>query len=144
MSKGIEQLAYEHMLLARHSSALGRTRREGGLERSAYILLSRLEGQGPMTVNELSDAFLLDTSTIHRQVTVLLKEGLLERFPDPGGRMVRKLRMTEDGQKALERHRSVACQTLDDLLTDWPEEDVMTFVDYLCARRRRASSRWSR
>jgi DNA-binding MarR family transcriptional regulator len=131
-SENIEQLAYEHMLLTRHSSALGRKVRDGeGLERSAHILLSRLESQGPMTVAELSDAFLLDTSTIHRQVTPLLKAGLLERFPDPDGRLVRRLRLTEAGEKALRRHREAVHARLAELVADWDEEDVAAFVGYI-------------
>jgi len=131
MTREIDRLAYEYMLLTRHTSSLGRKGRDGGLERSAYILLSRIDAQGPMTVNELSEAFLLDTSTIHRQMTALLRNGLVERFPDPDGKLVRRFRITDTGMKALTAQRSYAENTLADLVADWPDEDVQTFLDYL-------------
>nr|MYU47814.1 hypothetical protein [Streptomyces sp. SID7803] len=58
-SRPTEEVEYEQMLLGRHSLA---DHRGGGrhkyalLDRSAYILLSRLRVQGPMSNGELSDA----------------------------------------------------------------------------------------
>ena len=124
MDAGIEQLALEHMLLTRHSSALGRRRNENSLERSAYILLSRLEAQGPMSTAELSEAFLLDTSTIHRQMTALLRAGYVERFADTEGRLVRRFRMTPEGEQALVQHRSGLQELFAGLVEDWSAEDV--------------------
>lgn len=127
MDAGIEQLAMEHMLLTRHSSALARRREENGLERSAYVLLSRLEAQGPMSTAELADAFLLDTSTIHRQMTALLRSGLVERIAGPDGRPVRRFRMTAKGAEALVAHRSRLQELVAALVEDWPTDDVEQF-----------------
>ncbi len=127
MDAGIEQLALEHMLLTRHSSALARRRNEAGLERSAYILLSRLEAEGPMSTAELADAFLLDTSTIHRQMTALLRAGLVERFAGSEGRLVRRFRMTSQGEQALAEHRAHLQELIAGLVEDWPVEDVEQF-----------------
>ena len=42
-------------------------RRPDHLERSAYLVLRRLRIEGPMSIGELSEAFGLDNSTVHRQ-----------------------------------------------------------------------------
>ncbi|MFC6152084.1 MarR family winged helix-turn-helix transcriptional regulator [Nocardioides yefusunii] len=131
MDAGIEALVLEHMLLTRHSSALGRQRSGSGLERSAYILLSRLEVDGPLTTAELADVFLLDTSTVHRQMTALLKGGLVERFADSTGRLVRRFRMTDEGERALVAHRAHLQELFADLVADWDSADVTSFVAHL-------------
>ncbi|KPC92543.1 transcriptional regulator [Streptomyces sp. NRRL F-6602] len=106
-------------------------RRNGALERSAYILLSRLEVQGPMSIGELSDAFGLDASTLNRQTAAVLRAGLAERVPDPQGGMARKFRMTEAGVEALREEREGVVASLDRVMADWPEEDIAAFAAYL-------------
>ncbi|MER7657722.1 MarR family winged helix-turn-helix transcriptional regulator [Streptomyces albidoflavus] len=121
------------MLLGRHSFLHQRAgrRRNGALERSAYILLSRLEVQGPMSIGELSDAFGLDASTLNRQTAAVLRAGLAERVPDPEGGMARKFRMTEAGVEALREEREGVVASLDRVMADWPEEDIAAFAAYL-------------
>ncbi|MCP9948511.1 MarR family winged helix-turn-helix transcriptional regulator [Actinomadura madurae] len=71
---------------------------EGGLlERSAYILLSRVRIEGPMSIRQLSEAFDLDPSTLNRQTSAMLRAGLVERIPDPEGGIARKFRITSEG-----------------------------------------------
>ena len=58
MVRPTHEVEYEQMLLSRHgwmNHRGGRTK-DGVLERSAYILLSRIRIQGPMSIGELSDA----------------------------------------------------------------------------------------
>src|SRR6188472_1211030 len=64
MVRPTHEVEYEQMLLSRHEVMRHRT---GQLERSAYVLLSRIRLQGPMSIGELSEAFGLDASTLNRQ-----------------------------------------------------------------------------
>ncbi|WP_436735738.1 MarR family winged helix-turn-helix transcriptional regulator [Streptomyces sp. BBFR102] len=133
MGRATREVEYEQMLLSRHFSLhqRGGRRRDGALERSAYILLSRLEVQGPMSIGELSDAFGLDASTVNRQTAAVLRTGMAERIPDPEGGMARKFRMTEAGARTLREEREGIVASLERVMADWPEEDVAAFADYL-------------
>ncbi|WP_308168109.1 MarR family transcriptional regulator [Nonomuraea sp. NEAU-A123] len=91
---------YETMLLGRHNLT-ARSRREGGLlDRSAYILLSCIRVEGPMSIRQLSEAFGLDASTLNRQTAAMLRDELVERIPDPDGGIARKFRITDEGEPA--------------------------------------------
>lgn len=78
-------LEYELTLFARHHLTTQQSRPGQYLERSAYLLLTRLEAAESMSLRELAQALGLNVSTINRQVAPLLKRGLIERFPDPTG-----------------------------------------------------------
>jgi len=65
-------IEHETMVMGRHVHMGARSSREiGGLERGAYILPSRLQMQGPMTIAQLSEAFGLDAATLNRQTAAL-------------------------------------------------------------------------
>lgn len=132
---GIALLEQELMLLGRHS-ALKSSYGEGTdadvqLERSAYILLSRIELDGPLSIGQLAEAFGLDTSTVNRQTAAMLRAGLAERIPDPGGGMARKLRITAEGERRMRAHRSWVHAGLDDLLAEWSPQEVADFCRFL-------------
>ncbi|MFD7714068.1 MarR family winged helix-turn-helix transcriptional regulator [Streptomyces sp. NPDC059785] len=121
------------MLLSRYMHLhKGKGRREGSvLDRSAYIVLSRIRMQGPMSIGQLGDAFGLDASTLNRQTAAAMRAGLVERIPDPEGGMARKFRITEEGERRLDEERAGIVGSLDRIMADWPEEDIAAFADYL-------------
>ncbi|MFE7242338.1 MarR family winged helix-turn-helix transcriptional regulator [Streptomyces sp. NPDC057580] len=133
MARATHEVEYEQMLLSRHSfvNQRGRHRKDGALERSAYILLSRIRMQGPMSIGELSDAFGLDASTLNRQTAAITRTGLVERIPDPDGGMARKFRITDEGTRVLDKEREDIVRSLDRVMADWPEEDITAFASYL-------------
>ncbi|GAA2905033.1 MarR family winged helix-turn-helix transcriptional regulator [Streptosporangium fragile] len=133
MDKPTHLVECETMLIGRHSHlAVPRTRREGGLlDRSAYILLSRIEIEGPMSIGQLSEAFGLDPSTLNRQTSAMLRAGLVERIADPEAGIARKFRITEEGELRLRQERSKNISALEKILADWSPEEVTTFAAYL-------------
>ncbi|MCI2416821.1 MarR family transcriptional regulator [Saccharopolyspora sp. K220] len=133
MDKPTHLIEYENMVLGRHRHmAAPRDRRDGGqLDRSAYILLSRIRIEGPMSIGQLSDAFGLDASTLNRQTSAVLRAGLVERVPDPDGGIARKFRLTEKGERCLEEARQESIRGLEKVLADWTAEEVATFAAYL-------------
>lgn len=134
MMRPTAEVEYEQMLLSRHGLPDHRRggRRTGGLlERSAYVLLSRIRVQGPMSIGELSDAFALDASTLNRQTAAAMRSGLVERIPDPDGGMARKFRITDKGERLLDEERESNIHGLDKVMADWSEEDVAAFAGYL-------------
>ncbi|GAA2504678.1 MULTISPECIES: MarR family winged helix-turn-helix transcriptional regulator [Actinomycetes] len=132
MGKPSHLVEFEHMVLGRHQlSSTTRRYQEGRMERSAYIMLSRIEVQGPMSIGQLSDAFQLDVSTVNRQTAHAMRAGLLERIPDPEGGMARKFRLTGEGERKLREERELHVQDLDRVFEDWSAEDVENFARYL-------------
>ncbi|MGW0684060.1 MarR family winged helix-turn-helix transcriptional regulator [Streptomyces sp. NPDC002754] len=132
MNKPSHLVEFEHMVLGRHQLGSEKRRRQADrLERSAYIMLSRIQAQGPMSIGQLSDAFLLDASTLNRQTASAMRAGLLERIPDPDGGMARKFRLTEEGERHLDEERETHVQELDRVFEDWSADDVENFARYL-------------
>jgi DNA-binding MarR family transcriptional regulator len=127
-----ELIEYEMMVLGRHVHMGAPSKRtSANLERSAYILLSRLQGEGPMSIGQLSEAVGLNASTLNRQTAALVAAGLAERIPDADGGMARKFRITPEGNRRLDEARTELVAGLDKVLTDWPAADIAAFADYL-------------
>lgn len=132
MEKPIREIEFEIMLLGKHGLAASTARREGGLlDRSAYVLLSRLRMQGPMSIRQLSDAFGLDQSTLNRQTSAMLQAGLVDRIPDPEGGIARKFRITAQGERKLSSDRERIVGSLEKIMGDWTPADVEVFAAYL-------------
>ncbi|MFB7280240.1 MarR family winged helix-turn-helix transcriptional regulator [Streptomyces hydrogenans] len=133
MDAATDRVEFETMLLSRHSHLHApRTRvGSGGLDRSAYVLLTRIRMHGPMSIGQLSDAFGLDASTLNRQTAAMLRSGVVERIADPEGGIARKFRITEEGERRLEADRSFNIGGLERIMEHWPAEDVIRFADFL-------------
>ncbi len=126
MQDPIAVVEYESTIFGRHQLTMLRSSGTDGLERSAYLLLSRLDVEGAMTLAQLSEAFGLDTSTLNRQARAVLEAGLAERVADPEGGQARKIRLTEAGRDALQRRRAVRVAGLGRVLAEWDPDDVRT------------------
>lgn len=126
----LHEMQYELMLFFRYhlrphyKSSLA-------LERSAYVLLNRLEHCDPMTLKELSQALRLDTSTIHRQVGALMRHEHVAYVPGVAGEVARRIAPTEAGIEALVEARTSYEQGLRDVVGDWPPEKQRAFMGML-------------
>jgi DNA-binding MarR family transcriptional regulator len=128
-----EHIERELLILTRHLDMTSpHSKRHGRvLDRSAYVLLSRIEKQGPMSISDLVDAFGLAASTFTRQTGALLREGLVERTLDPNGSIARKFRITEEGGKRLRHDRAIVAAGLAMAFADWPERRLRRFISDL-------------
>ncbi|MFJ5710620.1 MarR family winged helix-turn-helix transcriptional regulator [Streptomyces sp. NPDC093105] len=132
VEKATDRVEFETMLLSRHSHLHApRARVGGGLDRSAYVLLTRIRMHGPMSIGQLTDAFGLDASTLNRQTAAMLRAGVVERIPDPDGGIARKFRITEEGERRLAADRSYNIGGLQRIMEHWSPEDVTRFADFL-------------
>jgi DNA-binding MarR family transcriptional regulator len=133
MTDPIRDVERETMLVNRHSFLRGTGAQPAGarLERSAYVLMNRIEAEGPMSIPRLQEAVGLDTSTLHRQTTAMLKAGLVERIPDPDGGVARRFRLTETGASRLHEHRDQVLVGLRHILRDWSPEEQAALADNL-------------
>ncbi|PZT73806.1 MULTISPECIES: MarR family winged helix-turn-helix transcriptional regulator [unclassified Streptomyces] len=129
----VSDMEREVTLLSRHFVALRGPRAGQSLDRSAYVLLTRLETGDGLTLKELTNAFQADASTINRQVSAMLREGLVERIPDPAGGVARRIRPTALGLERLEADRAVSRAGTARLAetAGWSGERVDEFVTLL-------------
>lgn len=124
-----DALVYEQMLLTR--SALQGTPakdRAWVLDRSAAVLIARLEASGALSVGELAEAFGLDVSTVHRQVAAAMRAGLVERIPDPAGGAARKHRPTQEGRRRYREEMAARAATIRTVMEEWTPQEVETFT----------------
>ena len=124
-----EMMERELTLLSRHY--LHVQRGDQTLERSAYVLLGRLEIGDPMTLKELAGAFALDVSTINRQIASLQRHGLVERMADPDGGMARRFRPTPAGLEKLARDRELNADGVKRVVGGWSAEDMGRLTELL-------------
>lgn len=129
-AQAAEHIERELLILMRHREMTSprRTRGAEALDRSAYVLLNRLQVQGPMSIADFVDAFGLAASTFNRQTAALLKDGLVERILDPGGGVARKFRITQHGTDRLADDRMALVTGLTQVVDDWPPERLANFV----------------
>jgi DNA-binding MarR family transcriptional regulator len=124
VTDGLER---ELSLLARHIMPGRRPSSAEQLDRSAYLLLQRLEDQGPMSIGELAEAFDLDPSTINRQTAALLRQQFADRVPDPSGGIARKLRITKEGARQLRDDRQYRREGIREIVKDWTPDEIDRF-----------------
>ncbi|ORL32245.1 transcriptional regulator [Prescottella equi] len=121
---------YELMLLSRYH-ALSWQRGQQTLDRSAYLILARLELDRLMSLKELAEAFLLDVSTVNRQVGALERHELVERIADPDGGVARKIRATETGLARMRADRDLNRDGAERVLEDWAPDEIALLHDLL-------------
>jgi DNA-binding MarR family transcriptional regulator len=133
VDKPLDLIEFETMLLGRYMHLLTPRMRggDGRLDRSAYLLLSRIQVEGPMSISQLSDAFGLDTSTLNRQTAAMLRSGIVERIPDPAGGIARKFAITAEGERRLASDRALNLNGLEKVMAEWAPEEVAEFAAYL-------------
>ncbi|MGP5607592.1 MarR family winged helix-turn-helix transcriptional regulator [Arthrobacter rhombi] len=126
----LQEMQYELMLFFRYQLR-PHHKSSPALERSAYVLLNRLERSDPMTLKELSQALRLDASTIHRQVGALIRHEHVAYVPGVAGEVARRIAPTEAGIEALLETRRSYEQGLRDVVADWPQEKQRAFSGLL-------------
>ncbi|WP_433055735.1 MarR family winged helix-turn-helix transcriptional regulator [Dactylosporangium sp. CS-033363] len=99
-----------------------------GLERPAYLLLSRIAVDGPFRLSALAADVSLDLSTVSRQVAALETAGLIGRYPDPHDRRASLVEVTELGREVFAENRARWLATWEELLADWTPEQREEFA----------------
>jgi DNA-binding MarR family transcriptional regulator len=105
--------------------------RKGSLERSAYLILKRIDQDGPLAMNLLAQLFQLDLSTVSRQVLSLETKGFVSRSIDPLDARVKVVKLTALGKSALEKTKQKRKELYDQLLLDWSDDEKDVFAELL-------------
>ncbi|WP_326598744.1 MarR family winged helix-turn-helix transcriptional regulator [Streptomyces sp. NBC_01803] len=139
----LDALQHEVAVFARRAEqtrlgGLGPAR--NSMDRAAYLLLSRLDQQGPTGVKALAAGMGIDSSTVTRQVAPLVDSGLVSRTADPEDGRAVVLQLSERGSDRLQEVRTSRRRLVSTLTTDWTEEERDSF----CALLTRFNSAISR
>lgn len=99
-----------------------------GLERPAYVLLSRVAVDGPFRLSALATDVSLDLSTVSRQVAALENAGLVRRFQDPSDKRASLVEVTALGQEVFAENRDRWLAIWEELLADWTPQERREFA----------------
>ena len=128
--QAIETIRWERTAFARRARAVAE-RIHPGLTLSEYSLLAHLRETGGCRATDLASYFMLDKSTVSRQIGALERLGLVEREVDPASRRVQILRPTPRGEELLEEAARRRQEAFGERLDDWSDADLRAFAGYL-------------
>ncbi|MFC6010218.1 MarR family winged helix-turn-helix transcriptional regulator [Nocardia lasii] len=97
----------------------------------AYSILDLILDRDGCLATDLAEQFLLDKSTVSRQVSALEKLGYLEREVDPDNRRNHILRATPTGRAVARAAESRRREAFRSRFADWSDADVEAMAGYL-------------
>ncbi|MGW2084790.1 MarR family winged helix-turn-helix transcriptional regulator [Streptomyces sp. NPDC001880] len=101
------------------------------MDRAAYLLLNRLDREGPMGVKALAAGMGIDSSTVTRQVAPLVDTGLVKRTSHPEDGRAVVLQLSPRGQARLEEVRGSRRELMTQVTEGWTAEERETFCALL-------------
>ncbi|WP_240045786.1 MarR family transcriptional regulator [Streptomyces sp. L-9-10] len=101
------------------------------MDRAAYLLLNRLDREGPMGVKALAAGMGIDSSTVTRQVAPLVDTGLVKRTSHPEDGRAVVLELSARGLARLEEVRSSRRELMAQVTGGWTEEERNSFTTLL-------------
>ena len=130
----LDTLQHEVALFARRAEqtrlgGVGQVR--NSMDRAAYLLLNRLDKDGPMGVQALAASMGIDSSTVTRQVAPLVDTGLVKRTSHPEDGRAVVLQLSPRGHARLEEVRASRRQLMAELTHDWSPEEREAFCELL-------------
>ncbi len=96
-----------------------------------HALLARLAKTGPMRASDLAEHLCFDPSTVSRQVSGLVKAGLIARQADPNDGRASILVPTEAGRERIERMARLRGDLFAPLIAHWSAGDRADFARLL-------------
>lgn len=126
----LESIQRELTAFARRARATA-ARMHPELSLVSYTILSHLEEQQGCRATDLAAYYLLDKSTVSRQVAALEKLGFIERRTDPSDQRVQVLHLAPKGIDVLAAAQVSRRAAFDERLAAWEPADLERFAAYL-------------
>ncbi|MEV6671693.1 MarR family transcriptional regulator [Streptomyces sp. NPDC051162] len=101
------------------------------MDRAAYLLLNRLDQEGPMGVKALAAGMGIDSSTVTRQVAPLVDTGLVKRTSHPEDGRAVVLQLSPRGKARLDEVRASRRELMALITQTWTEDERDTFCGLL-------------
>jgi DNA-binding MarR family transcriptional regulator len=76
-----------------------------GLRTTQFAILARLKRDGPLMINALAKAMVMDRTTLGRNILPLERDGLLRIAAAAGDRRAKELHLTSAGERRLHAAR---------------------------------------
>ncbi|MFG3046750.1 MarR family winged helix-turn-helix transcriptional regulator [Streptomyces sp. NPDC048202] len=130
----LDTLQHEVAVFARRAEqtrlgGVGQVR--NSMDRAAYLLLNRLDNEGPMGVKALAASMGIDSSTVTRQVAPLVDAGLVKRTSHPEDGRAVVLQLSPRGATRLAEVRASRRQLMAELTEEWTPAERESFCDLL-------------
>ena len=130
----LERLQHQVALFARRAEqtrlgGVGKAR--NSMDRAAYLLLNRLDHEGPMGVKALAETMGIDSSTVTRQVAPLVDTGLVKRTSHPEDGRAVVLALSPRGRGRLDEVRVSRRELMREVTEDWTPEEREIFTSLL-------------
>ncbi|MBD0735556.1 MarR family winged helix-turn-helix transcriptional regulator [Streptomyces sp. CBMA29] len=140
----LERLQHQVALFARRAEqtrlgGVGKAR--NSMDRAAYLLLNRLDREGPMGVKALAEAMGIDSSTVTRQVAPLVDTGLVKRTSHPEDGRAVVLALSPRGRSRLDAVRDSRRRLMAEVTDEWTPQEREIFTELL-ARFNTSLSDW--
>ncbi|RAK26458.1 DNA-binding MarR family transcriptional regulator [Actinoplanes lutulentus] len=98
------------------------------LDRTAFLLLSRLAGGTPLTMGEIAEQLDITPSTATRRVAPLADAGLVRRDRHPDEHRTVHITITDAGRTRVEAVRQARVETLRQTFRDWSPQELSTLA----------------
>lgn len=97
----------------------------------AHSMLDHMYKNGSCHAADLAAYFMLDKSTVSRQIGVLEAEGMIVRESDPDDHRRQTLKPSEKGLDLLKKANRQRRASFEKRFTDWDDADVAQLAAYL-------------
>jgi len=128
--EAVDSIQRELTAVARRARATA-ARMHPDLSLVAFTILAHLEEQQGTRATDLAAHYLLDKSTVSRQVAALERLGYIERRVDPADHRVQVLHLAPHGIAILTNARANRRDTFHERLASWDPADLARFSEYL-------------
>lgn len=99
------------------------------LDRTAFLLLSRLAHGDAMTMGEIAELLDLTPSTTTRRVAPLADAGLIRRDRHPDSHRTVVVTITDAGRARVATVRRARVETLRETFRDWHPDELLTLAE---------------
>jgi DNA-binding MarR family transcriptional regulator len=141
MDNMLEKIEHEIALLNRLTTAI--SPKLGELDRSGYLLLSKLDKSDPVAINVIAEELKLNVSTASRQIATLEAKGFIRRFPDQKNGRTSLIEITSKGKEIFHKVKQARKDAYAEILRDWSHEELEKLETAL-ARLNLALIRWGK
>jgi DNA-binding MarR family transcriptional regulator len=93
------------------------------ISQPGFVLLRRIQEDGPLSLGELARLTDMDPAATGRQIRQLEQDGLVERGPSSADGRVTYVRVTPEGDDVRRRISEVLDQHMEDVLHEWSKAD---------------------
>lgn len=128
---GVADSVVDLLRTVRRAKARLLASRGNDVESVTQVLLRTVAAEGPMRASALATSVHSDLSTVSRQTTALVADGLLERRADPVDGRASLLAVTEAGQAVLAEHARAREAFFAQVLAGWDPRELEQFAGLL-------------